>query len=306
MGTIVSQLGYLYCKSGCQASVVASALTFHPPMPFYKITFNDATGVYDIEFSPQTAHIEYEDLTVELVRTKSKTTIPILCLRYPDAKFTLIYSHGNATDCGAMFIMYAMIAMTLKINVVGYDYTGYGSSMASGIKPTEKQTYKDIERVYEWCIENRIVQDPAKEILVYGQSVGSGPSCYLAATKPVGGLILHSPIMSGIRVLTASRLMSCLDIYPNIDRIRKVKCPVFIIHGMEDIEVDVSHGLSLLEAVSIHYRTNPWWVPNRGHNDVLVGNEKEFFRRMAVFMEYVQNRPKIEENKRLVRDSKRF
>jgi hypothetical protein len=44
--------------------------------------------------------------------------------RYPDAKFTLIYSHGNATDCGAMFIMYAMLAMTLKINVVGYDYTG--------------------------------------------------------------------------------------------------------------------------------------------------------------------------------------
>jgi hypothetical protein len=45
----------------------------------------------------------------------------------------------------------------------------------------------DIDRVYEWCIENRLVTDPAK-ILVYGQSVGSGPSCYLAATKPIGGI----------------------------------------------------------------------------------------------------------------------
>lgn len=64
--------------------------------------------------------------------------------RYPESKFTLIYSHGNATDCGAMFIMYAMLALTLKINVVGYDYTGYGSSIDSGVKPTEKQTYKGI------------------------------------------------------------------------------------------------------------------------------------------------------------------
>ena len=55
---------------------------------------------------------------------------------------TIIYSHGNATDCGAMFIMYAMLALTLKVNVVGYDYTGYGSSYDSGVPTTEKQTYK--------------------------------------------------------------------------------------------------------------------------------------------------------------------
>lgn len=115
---------------------------FHPPPPFYKIKFNDATGAYDIEFSPLAAHMEYENLTVDLIRTKTKTTIPVLCLRYPGAKLTLIYSHGNATDCGAMFIMYAMLALTLKINVVGYDYTGYGSSVDSGVRPTEKQTYK--------------------------------------------------------------------------------------------------------------------------------------------------------------------
>jgi abhydrolase domain-containing protein 17 len=117
---------------------------FHPPPPFYKIKFNDVTGAYDIEFSQLAAHIEYENLTVELLRTKSKTTIPVLCLKYPGAKLTLIYSHGNATDCGAMFIMYAMLALTLKINVVGYDYTGYGSSIDGGVRPTEKQTYKGV------------------------------------------------------------------------------------------------------------------------------------------------------------------
>ena len=39
------------------------------------------------------------------------------------------------------------------------------------------------------------------------------------------GMVLHSPIMSGMRVLTPSRALACLDIYPNIDRIKKVKAP---------------------------------------------------------------------------------
>lgn len=38
---------------------------------------------------------------------------------------------------------------------------------------------------------NRLVKDHAKETILYGQSVGSGPSCYLASIKPVAGLILH-------------------------------------------------------------------------------------------------------------------
>jgi hypothetical protein len=53
-----------------------------------------------------------------------------------------------------------MIALSLRVNVVGYDYTGYGASKEFGIDPTEKQTYKDIERVYEWCLESKLVKVP--------------------------------------------------------------------------------------------------------------------------------------------------
>lgn len=79
-------------------------------------------------------------------------------------------------------------------------------------------------------------------------SVGSGPSCYLATKKPIAALILHSPIMSGIRVLTSSRLLGCWDIFPNINRIPQVTCPVFVIHGMVDAEVPFQHGTKLHEA----------------------------------------------------------
>jgi hypothetical protein len=43
-------------------------------------------------------------------------------------------------------------------------------------------------------------------VILYGQSVGSGPTCYLAAKRVCAGVVLHSPIMSGMRVLTVRHL----------------------------------------------------------------------------------------------------
>lgn len=40
-----------------------------------------------------------------------------------------------------------------------------------------------------------------------------------------------------MRVLTDSRALSCLDIYPNLVRISKARCPVMVMHGMKDEEV---------------------------------------------------------------------
>jgi hypothetical protein len=86
-------------------------------------------------------------------------------------------------------------------------------------------------------------------------------------------MILHSPILSGLRVLTENRLLCCFDIFPNIDRIQSVKCPVFVIHGMRDEEVaqrrlihialsfhqvGVHHGMGLFNAVPDQYQYEPW------------------------------------------------
>jgi fermentation-respiration switch protein FrsA (DUF1100 family) len=82
------------------------------------------------------------------------------------------------------------------------------------------------------------------------------------------------------------RLLACLDIYPNIDRIKKVKCPVMLIHGQLDQEVDISHGLDLHRAVPSQFQRHPWWVKDRGHNDITEGPGKlaEYIRRVRSFM----------------------
>jgi acetyl esterase/lipase len=103
-----------------------------------------------------------------------------------------------------MFPIQVVLAHSLDCNVVSYDYSGYGES---GGVPDEHNTYRDMAAVYDYVVEN-VAQGVESNVILYGQSVGSGPCCYLASNikdyNP-GGMILHSPFTSGMRVLTASR-----------------------------------------------------------------------------------------------------
>ena len=59
-----------------------------------------------------------------------------------------------------------------------------------------------------------------------------------------------------------------------------------IIHGRLDEEVDVSHGVGMHKAVPSQYQREPWWVPNRGHNDITEGPGmlSEYIRRIRNFL----------------------
>ena len=86
---------------------------------------------------------------------------------------------------------------------------------------------------------------------------------------------------------TMRSILGCLDIYPNIDRIKHVNCPVMVIHGRLDQEVDISHGKELHRAVPEPFQRDPWWVSDRGHNDITDGPGKlaEYVRRLRTFMQ---------------------
>ena len=255
---------------------------------------NDAKNNVTYRFVPDIATLGplpsfHGSITAFKIGPQKKTGTYIAALLYKlppsevnDRTKTILYSHGNATDLGAMAALQALIAKHVKCHVLVYDYSGYGES--GGI-PMEKNTYRDIKMVYEWVVQN-ITQHESKVVL-YGQSVGSGPSCYLASKREnVGGLILHSPFTSGMRVLTPSRALACLDIFPNIDRIKKVCCPVFIIHGKKDVEVPMEHGMALQANVPDDCKRDPWWVEDRGHNDICDGGEmmREYVRRWEIFV----------------------
>ena len=80
-------------------------------------------------------------------------------------------------------------------HVQNFYIAGYGAS--SG-KPSEKNLYADIEAAWN-CLRNRYGISP-ENIILYGQSIGTVPTVDLASKYEVGAVILHSPLMSGMRV----------------------------------------------------------------------------------------------------------
>jgi len=232
--------------------------------------------------NPDLEPLPYENTQTIILNTRRKKVITAVLYRAEGASKTIVYSHGNATDLGAMHDRYVGLATILKVNVLAYDYTGYGQS--SGDMCTEPDTYADIEAACQWVIEN-ISSNPAEDLILYGQSVGSGPSCYYASRHAAAGVILHSPFLSGMRVFTASRALACLDIFPNIKRIQKVQCPVMVIHGLADEEVPCAHGQGLHAAVPRDLQREPWWVPEKGHNNICSGDAiPEYYERINKFL----------------------
>ena len=178
------------------------------------------------------------------LHSKSGTKLQVLFINR-NAKYTMIFSHGNAEDIYLVQQwLQSYFLKSVDVNAVVYEYTGFGE--ANGNIPKEQSLYDDIETVYLYLTE--ILNIPADQIILFGRSIGSGPSCYLAEKYLVAGLFLHAPLMSALRVVFSNlRWTLWFDKFPNIDRIKNFDCPVYIIHGNRDEIVHVNHAYRLWE-----------------------------------------------------------
>ncbi|CAK9059340.1 Alpha/beta hydrolase domain-containing protein 17C (Abhydrolase domain-containing protein 17C) [Durusdinium trenchii] len=288
MGGAFSQLCVLLAQHKCKPSAVASLLTFVPPEPPYYELRPKGEGSTELNWllDPEVVRSAFPDVAVNVMKTEKGSFIPGFLFRHPEAKLTILFSHGNAADCGTMRENYIQMVRRLRVNVFAYDYTGYGAAFNEDM-PSEAHTYSDIRAAYDYLVEAKICPKPGEQVVLYGQSVGSGPSCKLAAdpSRPVRGLVLHSPIMSGVRVLLENRgPLCCCDIYPNINRIERVTAPVFIIHGDQDEEVAFRHGERLQAKVPNSCKREPCWIRGAGHNDIVEDFPNQYYPPLERFV----------------------
>ena len=150
----------------------------------------------------------------------------------------LLYCHGNAEDAtGSM--EYLKLAVGDKFTIAAVDYPGYGLSDGS---PDEEGCYRVVHRLYDWLVETRGFRP--EDIIVVGFSIGTGPATELAATRPVGGLVLQAPYLSAPRIVTKVRILP-IDPFPNLKRIGQIGCPLTVIHGTDDSIIPFSQGKAL-------------------------------------------------------------
>ncbi|XP_047311737.1 alpha/beta hydrolase domain-containing protein 17B-like [Impatiens glandulifera] len=264
---------------GVTSSIAAKFAFFPPTPPSYTVIADEScAGRFYIPEVPRR-----DDVDVLKLRTRRGNEIVAVHIKHPKSLATLLYSHGNAADLGQMFELFVELSLRLRINLIGYDYSGYGRSTG---KPTECNTYADIEAVYKCLKEQYGVKD--EQLIVYGQSVGSGPTIDIASRTPnLRGVVLHSPILSGIRVLYPIKRTYWFDIYKNIDKIAMINCPVLVIHGTADEVVDCSHGKQLSELCKNKY--DPLWITGGGHCNLEL--YPEYIRHLKKFVMSL-NKPK--------------
>ncbi|TVU32878.1 hypothetical protein EJB05_24641, partial [Eragrostis curvula] len=311
---------------GAVTSTVAARFAFFPPSPpSYGVEPSPAaaegagadapareegSNVVELTGVPRRGNVEARRL-----RTKRGTEVVAMYVRQRAAKLTLLYSHGNAADLGQMYELFVELSAHLNVNLMGYartlfrgwlgwdwigmgqiamrldasdlamlyDYSGYGQS--SG-KPSEQNTYADIEAVYRCLVETYGASE--ENIILYGQSVGSGPTLDLASQLPrLRAVVLHSPILSGLRVMYPVKHTYWFDIYKNIDKIPLVRCPVLVIHGTADDVVDCSHGRALWELAKVKYE--PLWI--KGGNHCNLELYPEYIRHLKRFVAAIEKSP---------------
>jgi fermentation-respiration switch protein FrsA (DUF1100 family) len=191
-----------------------------------------------------------------------------------DAYYTILFSHGNAEDIGNNVEFFEMLKGH-GFSVLAYDYRGYGHSDG---RPSEKNSYKDIEAAYGYLTGDLNVSP--ERVIVYGRSVGAGPSVYLATQEKFAGLILESPFTSAFRVVTGRKILP-FDKFDNLGRIERIDCALLIMGGEADNVVPVKHGKKLYDKANEPKMS--LWVEGAGHNDFMWVAGQQYWRALEEF-----------------------
>jgi fermentation-respiration switch protein FrsA (DUF1100 family) len=192
----------------------------------------------------------------------------------PTAEFTILFSHGNAEDIFGATPFFEKLR-DAGFNVLAYDYRGYG---LSGGRPSEQNSYEDAAAAYNYLVNE--LKIPPEKIIVHGRSLGAAVSIDLASRKKCGGLIAESAFVSAFRVLTRSPIYP-FDKFQNLDKIRRVKCPVLFIHGRRDEIIPFWHGEMLFAAASEPKFSR--WLDKANHNDVFYTGRESYLKAIRDF-----------------------
>ena len=186
---------------------------------------------------------DYEEVNIE-VENEIKLKSWLINKDFKKLKTLLIF-HGNAGDLSNR--IYKLNELNkLKINILLISWRGFSGNKGS---PTEKNLYKDAEAAINWLNKKNVSNS---QIILYGESLGTGIAVEMAKKNNFNSIILESPFTSienSAKIyypyLPVKYLLK--DRYETINKIKMVKSPIMIMHGEKDDVVPISMGKKLFE-----------------------------------------------------------
>ena len=158
---------------------------------------------------------------------------------------TILFLHGNA---GSLENRIHKINhfKEMKVNLVIIAWRGFSGNKG---EPTEKGLYEDARSAIGWLKKKGINE---KNIILYGESLGTGIAVEIAQNKNFAGIILESPFTSMIEAgkgkypfLPVRFLLK--DKYESDKKIKNIKSPILVMHGKADNIVPFYMGKKIYE-----------------------------------------------------------
>jgi len=205
-------------------------LIYYPDMPSRKLTA-----------SPAEIGLKYESVSIA---AGDGVTIHGWFVPAQQERGTLLFFHGNAGNISHRLDS-LKIFHDLGLSTFIVDYRGYGSSQGS---LSEQGTYLDAEAAWNYLTGTRNIA--ARQIVVFGRSLGAAIAAYIAAEQKPGGLILESAFTSvpdmAARMYPVFPVRLLSRFHYNTEKfLLSVSSPVLIIHSPDDEIIPYENGQKL-------------------------------------------------------------
>ena len=160
-------------------------------------------------------------------------------------KKTLVFFHGNAGNLSNRTYKLNQLSK-LDLNIIILAWRSFSGNEG---EPSEQNLYNDAKKTIDW-LNSRGVKN--KNIILYGESLGTGIAVELGQTNQFGGIILESPFTSMTNAakniypwLPVKYLLK--DKYDSEKKIKNLQIPILIMHGKKDNIVPFKMGKKLYD-----------------------------------------------------------
>ena len=201
-------------------------------------------------YHPNENNYSEDKISVDIENVRIKTSDNIELLGWYHEKNlkdfkTLIFFHGNAGSLENR-IHKLNHFRDMNINFLIIAWRGFSGNNGN---PSELGLYEDGKSAIDWLIKKGVSE---KNLILYGESLGTGVATHLAQNKNYAGVILETPFTS---MLDAAKKfypyipvkMLLKDKFENYKKIKNIDSPILIMHGEADQLVPFSMGKKIYE-----------------------------------------------------------
>jgi uncharacterized protein len=201
-------------------------------------------------YHPNENNYSGDKIAVDIEKVKIQTADNIELLGWYHEKNlkdykTLVYFHGNAGSLENR-IHKLNHFQDMNINFLIIAWRGFNGNKG---KPSEIGLYVDGKSAINWLIKKGVDE---KNLILYGESLGTGVAAHLAQNKNYAGVILETPFTSMIDAaknfypyIPINLLLK--DKFENFKKVKKINAPILVMHGEIDQIVPFSMGKKIYE-----------------------------------------------------------